>query len=167
MAKHILMLVLALASVALALFVLTKQPLLVPQDAGPVLAPTVTVTEAPAISTTPTSSGEVVAPGKEAVTVGLMQRTTYRTIAVEAWAVTEDSRCPSDVQCIWAGRAVAALNVYSLNGELVESRELEEGSSFVSGSTRITLERIRPYPVSTKKTPDGEYRFDFIFEVLK
>jgi hypothetical protein len=78
---------------------------------------------------------------------------------VTAWAVTEDSRCPSDVQCIQAGRAKVAFNVVS--GPQTTTAELEIGKSVEVGTNAtLELDEVTPYPVSTKKIADEEYRFE-------
>ena len=74
---------------------------------------------------------------------------------LKAWAVTEDSRCPSDVTCIQAGRAKVALNVGS------STSEIEVGQTVVIEKISVTLDQVSPYPISTRKTRDDEYRFSF------
>jgi|GEM_PF-402835 len=77
--------------------------------------------------------------------------------------VTEDSRCPSDVQCIWAGQ-VSILVEYSRasTGEELGSFTLTLGSSNVNASAAIEgylvkLARVDPYPVSTVQIHPSEY----------
>jgi hypothetical protein len=77
--------------------------------------------------------------------------------------VTEDSRCPSDVQCIWAGQ-VSILVEYSRSstGEELGSFELTLGSSSTNASAAIEgyvmkLARVDPYPVSTMQIQLSEY----------
>jgi hypothetical protein len=77
--------------------------------------------------------------------------------------VTEDSRCPSDVQCIWAGQ-VSILVEYSRSstGEELGSFELTLGSSSTDASAAIEgyvvkLARVDPYPVSTMQIQPSEY----------
>lgn len=79
--------------------------------------------------------------------------TTFRVLAV-----IEDSRCPSDVTCIQAGKAKVALNVGS------STAEVEIGETIIVESLSITLDRVDPYPVSTSKIQDNEYQFSFIIK---
>lgn len=75
-------------------------------------------------------------------------------------AVTSDSRCPVDVVCVWAGDAVAQLNLSQPAGA-VETRELHttlEPRSVEYGGFRIELIRIDPVPRSTQPIPPGAYR---------
>ncbi|MGI0016366.1 MAG: hypothetical protein ACREBU_23345, partial [Nitrososphaera sp.] len=79
--------------------------------------------------------------------------------------VTEDSRCPSDVQCIWAGQ-VSILIEYtrSSTGENLGNFILTLPSSsgtYVSTRTiegyLVKLARVDPYPVSTKQIQPSDY----------
>jgi hypothetical protein len=78
---------------------------------------------------------------------------------ITAWAVTEDSRCASDVQCIQAGRVRVALNVVSPSGSSIT--EMEPGKTYTTETIAITLDKVEPHPVSTHKITDSEYRFFF------
>jgi hypothetical protein len=119
----------------------------------------------PASETEAESESEI-RESKKTVEAGLKQKVTFNNIGIEPWAVTEDSRCSSDVQCIQAGKAVVALNVTD-NGVFIKTVEIQETHSLKVGNTRITLEKVGPYPVSTAKTTDGEYRFTFVFETVE
>ncbi|MEK7463913.1 MAG: hypothetical protein AAB610_02195 [Patescibacteria group bacterium] len=88
-------------------------------------------------------------------TLGLNEPFDFNGMELIALAVTEDSRCPSDVTCIQSGRAKVALNVGS------STAEIEEGQTIAIESLSITLDQVVPYPVSTRKTADDEYRFSF------
>jgi hypothetical protein len=63
-------------------------------------------------------------------------------------AVRDDSRCPADVQCMWAGDATVALEVggaatFDLHTSGALAREATHGGY------RITLVRLDPVPHST------------------
>jgi hypothetical protein len=104
---------------------------------------------------------------EESITIYLKDKISFNNILIQPFAITEDSRCPSDVQCIQAGRAVVVLNVYSSDGEILLSKDVEERTFFDIGNTKITLVKVSPYPVSTYEIEGGDYRFDFIFEVIE
>jgi hypothetical protein len=78
--------------------------------------------------------------------------------------VTEDSRCPSDVQCIWAGQ-VSILVEYSRasTGERLGNLTLTlmgGASSDVLVGTEgylVKLVRVDPYPVSTMQIRPSDY----------
>lgn len=92
-------------------------------------------------------------------TLGLNDTFEINGLLIKPWALLEDSRCPSDVVCIQAGRAVVALNVGS------STMEIEIGHTKKIGILSITLDDVMPYPVSTRKTADQEYRFAFTFKL--
>jgi hypothetical protein len=75
--------------------------------------------------------------------------------------VSEDSRCPSDVQCVWEGRAVAIIEVS--RGDMSQKVELVE-QGLTQTSTKTTFEeyvfifRILPYPESEVQIVPDDYR---------
>jgi hypothetical protein len=74
-------------------------------------------------------------------------------------SVSEDSRCPTDVTCVWAGevKLKVALKARSEDAE----REVKEGESTTFGGRELTAVLVRPRPVSTKKIAADEYRATF------
>lgn len=89
----------------------------------------------------------------------LNQTGTFGNFSITPIAIAEDSRCPSDVQCIWAGktRVLFTVKTPTLNGF---GLELEEGKTKSVNEWVVTLVKVLPYPVSTHKTADGEYRLE-------
>ncbi len=87
-------------------------------------------------------------------------------VDIEFVEVLEDSRCPANVNCIQAGRAVVLVNVFA-NGEFLEERRLEfypSGFSNQSVTTLFNADGLRisglnlmPYPVAMSKTPKEDY----------
>jgi len=87
-------------------------------------------------------------------------------VDIEFVEVLEDSRCPANVNCIQAGKAVVLVNVFA-NGEFLEERKLEfypSGFSneivttlFYAEGLRITGLNLMPYPVASSKTPKEMY----------
>lgn len=74
----------------------------------------------------------------------------------------EDSRCPANVQCIWAGRVRLKMLWVKASGnqefELIsgEPRPLTDGT--------ITLTSIRPNKASDQPIQPEDYRFSFEFK---
>ena len=89
----------------------------------------------------------------------LNQTGTFGNFAITPIAVIEDSRCPSDVQCVWAGRVRVMFRVKIGNSNGFE-KELEKGKFASSGEFRYELKNVLPEPVSTYAIANGEYRFD-------
>lgn len=82
-------------------------------------------------------------------------------ISVVFTDVTEDSRCPSDVQCIWAGQATIEVSV-GVNGEDEGRHELtigagESKASATVGQYVIRLAGLEPYLVSTTQIEPEDY----------
>jgi hypothetical protein len=83
-------------------------------------------------------------------------------LQVKFLELSEDSRCPRDVTCIWEGRAIAIIEVFtgdtSQKVELVE-QGLTDGLAKKSFGEYEFLFRILPYPgeADVQISPD-EYR---------
>ena len=92
------------------------------------------------------------------VTLAPGQAVSVKTtpITVRFVAVTEDSRCPRDVTCIWAGEVKVALAILPSQAE--PQVEILEGGSTVAGVYRVTLVRVEPLPTSTAKIAPQDYR---------
>ncbi len=77
-------------------------------------------------------------------------------------SVPEDSRCPVEVDCVWAGDARVRLLVSfadSAEKTLDLHSFLEPRFEFVRGY-RITLERLEPAPRSEARIPQERYAAD-------
>ncbi len=70
--------------------------------------------------------------------------------------VVEDSRCPRDVQCIQAGRAVVRVRVLR-DGIPTEEEWTVDGSAIVTDRGPLRLLGLEPYPVASV-TPAEPYR---------
>lgn len=75
--------------------------------------------------------------------------------------IAEDSRCPSDVECVWEGNARADLELrvsgyspvrFSLNTHAGFTRDT------VINGVRVQLMDVMPYPVSTVKIDPKMYK---------
>lgn len=72
-------------------------------------------------------------------------------------AVTEDSRCPRDVTCIWAGEVKVLLEIEQASK--VKSRvELREGASTDAGGYRVTLVQVEPQRADSARIAPQDYR---------
>lgn len=73
--------------------------------------------------------------------------------------VTEDSRCPSNVVCVWAGNAAIRLNVMARNSE-ASSTELNtnlDPGSVDYGAFTIELVALVPSPHTERTISPDEY----------
>jgi hypothetical protein len=76
--------------------------------------------------------------------------------------VLEDSRCPSDVQCIWEGTVSLRINIQ------YESQDLGNFALNASNLHKVSFmgyyvkfKELKPYPVSTENIPKTSYRATF------
>ena len=82
-------------------------------------------------------------------------------VRVRFVAVPEDSRCPSDVNCVWAGNAV--VTVEFTEGQCTTTLRLNTHQSPQTpenpkvGPYRVKLVKLDPYPRSTQKISAGDY----------
>ena len=89
-------------------------------------------------------------------------------LAVQFIGVSGDSRCPVDVQCVWAGDAAVVIETtlgadqrlwkLHLPSELMGPRSVEVGGY------RIELTGLDPATRSTETIPPGAYRASFSVE---
>lgn len=121
-----------------------------------------------AVSTPQASSGSE--PGPESVQLGQEFKIRVRQTAaipiesalITFVKVTEDSRCPSGVQCAWAGQAKLVINV-ALSGGGPGDVELTLGGSSPQAATltykayTLELHSLDPYPVSTGQIKPEDY----------
>ena len=88
---------------------------------------------------------------------GAMASVKTADMKVRFVAVTADSRCPSDVTCIWAGEVKVQLEI--LESSQAASRvEILGGSSTDAGAYRVTIVRVEPQPASTAPIAAQDYR---------
>ncbi|MGH9873652.1 MAG: hypothetical protein ACRD9S_14480 [Pyrinomonadaceae bacterium] len=77
-------------------------------------------------------------------------------------AVENDSRCPSDVTCVWAGNAAVRLQLGTGRGSKTVTLNTSKSSSFAGeieyqGYT-VKLIGLSPYPRSDRKIVKRDYR---------
>jgi hypothetical protein len=79
---------------------------------------------------------------------------------IELTAVSDDSRCPTDVTCVWAGEATLSFAATSLGGtqanfDVTYSPGTEAVHTF--GGYTLTVIELGPEPVSTSTIEQSEY----------
>jgi hypothetical protein len=144
---------LARYSITIALALVTLALVACSSDGGGAAAPSPAATlpgESPASSDDTLRAGL----GEEfRLAVGQAARVEPGPVTIEFLEVVEDSRCPQDVQCIQAGRAVVSLRI---DGDDVR---LTVGAPNVANAGGKALEAtaLDPYPVSTDNPEDRDY----------
>ena len=76
-------------------------------------------------------------------------------------SVTEDSRCPMDAICVWAGRVV--VDVTAGRGE-ARHLALSPGDAADVDGLRLRLVRVEPYPSAAEPIPASAYRATFVVD---
>jgi hypothetical protein len=78
-------------------------------------------------------------------------------------AVVEDSRCPTDAICVWAGQVVVEVRA-GRDGSEGEARRLKPEEFVDVDGYRLTLVRVEPHPSSAEPTPPSRYRATFLVD---
>jgi hypothetical protein len=75
--------------------------------------------------------------------------------------VTEDSRCPTGVQCVWEGNAKVLFNVTSADGTSQITLNTNGGSEYPSRASAdgytVNLDKLDPYPQEGKPINPKRY----------
>jgi hypothetical protein len=112
--------------------------------------------------TAPTVNASVYGVGTDTVfflRVGEEVRSPDTVMRIGFAGVRNDSRCPVDVVCIWAGDAAVEIGVAFGMGPTVPYvlHTALEPRGVELGNCRITLVEVRPAPVSTSSIPQDQY----------
>ena len=74
--------------------------------------------------------------------------------------VVEDSRCPANARCVWAGRVILRTRVESAGGR--EVVDLTLGEPREAAGRGVALTSVAPAPMAGgRDIADGDYRFTF------
>lgn len=103
--------------------------------------------------TTPTA-----APGP---TAGLGEIVTVDGLSIRPLRVVEDSRCPINARCVWAGQVVLSTEVRGGGGRATYNLVL--GEPVEHGGGRLALVAAEPGRVAGAETEPSAYRFTFEF----
>ncbi len=97
------------------------------------------------------------------VTVKIGETTTFPDNSIKLLRVFDESRCPTDVTCIWAG--TVKVEILSVSGLGTSTATITLGETFTTEAEQITFKEATPYPKSGSTIKQEEYRVTF--EVLK
>ena len=101
-------------------------------------------------------------PLTDASNVALGQQAYADGPIIQPVAVLEDSRCPMNARCIWAGRVRVKMMWIRGNGEK-QPFEITLGESTPIADGSITLESVRPDKMTNVELKPTDYRFSFRF----
>ncbi len=99
-----------------------------------------------------------------ALAINQTGRIQSENLQLTFWDVTEDSRCPVDVNCIQAGQATIKVQVSQQGndlGEMTLTTDLESNSMTFDSYT-LRLVGVEPDPVSTQTIDMSEYRVTLV-----
>lgn len=89
--------------------------------------------------------------------VGLGQAVKVGDLAVTPIAVVEDSRCPINARCFWAGRLIVRTQIDGAGWR--DTTDITLGESYGTHGTVVALVSGEPGKVSQRETQPHEYRF--------
>lgn len=75
--------------------------------------------------------------------------------------VIEDSRCPMNARCVWAGRLILRAEVRT--GGLMSNLDLTLGEAAEANGGELTLEQVVPDRMAGRPLDPRAYRFTFSF----
>ena len=83
------------------------------------------------------------------------------------WNVSEDSRCPIDVVCVWEGRIRVELRSKLAGNSDQFTLSSETDEKFRVGGYTLQLVKVAPAPVSTEKLTIADYRISLLVEKIQ
>ena len=100
----------------------------------------------------------------EVFTLGGGQQASIRgeNLSLRFTEVPEDSRCPTAVDCVWAGQARVAVDVQPQGSAPTTTQftvnTSQETPTATVGDYTIELQSLDPYPETTEPIPFEDYR---------
>lgn len=106
------------------------------------------------------NQGVQVSPGRQFdISPGQEVRVQGSDITIRFSMVSEDSRCPIDVQCVWAGNAIVRLTISAPGkaaSDVALNTTLDPKSASFDGYT-LALRGLKPQPRSGTAIPSASY----------
>jgi formylmethanofuran:tetrahydromethanopterin formyltransferase len=110
-----------------------------------------------------TASGE-----KVSVKYGETASTKSTRVKAKLVEIIEDSRCPEDVDCIWAGRVRIKMTVTTKKGAPVDIElSSDQQTSVDVGSYRLTLGEVGPKRRANATVTKADYVAEITIEKIK
>lgn len=97
---------------------------------------------------------------EQVITLGIGEsRTLAGGATVGVVAIPTDSRCPTGVQCVWAGSAAVAISIRMSQADTVATVNSGiEPRSFSFGNWHVVLRGVSPGPTAGQGVPRDQYR---------
>lgn len=96
------------------------------------------------------------------VTLKVGEKAVFTDVSIKPVSIEEESRCPSDVQCIQAGTVRVKLETVSGMGTSTDTLTL--GEFITTEAQKITFTKAAPYPVAGAHIPTSAYALTFTVE---
>jgi hypothetical protein len=93
------------------------------------------------------------------VTAAFGQTVRINQLALRPIAIVQDSRCPANANCVWAGQLIVDFRT-GRRGSI----RLEQGKPLAVAGGRLTLVGATPQAIAGRKIPPQAYRFQLRFE---
>ena len=100
-------------------------------------------------------------PSQARPTARLGQVATIGNVRIRPLAVIEDSRCPINALCVWAGRLVVRADIRAGGRRQIVSLELGKPQQIAGGTLILTA--AEPSKMAGTDTERRAYRFTFRF----
>jgi hypothetical protein len=95
----------------------------------------------------------------QGATVEIPQGVRVGKLLAVPQVLLEDSRCPMNARCVWAGRVVLSTRIYGPDFD--ETVPLVLGEPYATHGTSITLTSVQPEKLAGEEIPAPNYRFGF------
>jgi len=95
----------------------------------------------------------------EGSTVPIPQGVHVGKLIAVPQVLLEDSRCPMNARCVWAGRVVLSTRIYGPDFD--ETVPLILGEPYATHGTSITLTSVIPDKLAGQEIPAPTYGFGF------
>ena len=93
------------------------------------------------------------------LTPGVTTRVDQVGLTLRLTGVLDDSRCPTDATCVWAGDALVRIEVMPpIAGHSEYDINVRGTSTAVHGDVTISLVKLDPYPAKGTPIPQNDYR---------
>ena len=91
--------------------------------------------------------------------VGIGKPVWAGTIVATPMDVHEDSRCPANARCVWAGQVVVLTRIDGAGWR--ESVYMKPGEPYATHGTTLTLIGVSPARMTGEDIQAGDYRFTY------
>ena len=104
-------------------------------------------------------AGCATVPSASGPTAGIGGVASVGTLRIRPLEIVEDSRCPANAQCVWAGRLVLRAELSQRRFRQVRNLVLGEAQPVPGGT--LTLVRVEPDKLAGPQPPAAPPRFTF------